>query len=44
MYSVDAYQKKLKGTVEARVLDFSSKRTTFQRGINNTFKATKDLN
>jgi hypothetical protein len=43
--SVDAYQKKVKGTVESApgTYDLSVNATTFNARINNTFKATKDL-
>jgi hypothetical protein len=44
--SVDAYQKKSKGTVESApgTYEFIEvNATTFNARINNTFKATKDL-
>lgn len=44
--SVDAYQKKVKGTIEATPGNYEFVEvdaTTFNARINNTFKATKDL-
>lgn len=44
--SVDAYQKKIKGTIETTPGNYEFEEinaTTFNARINNTFKATKDL-